>query len=367
MDRLKIVLFVFPILLLTIDFLWFLIKGKRLYNYVVTLSLEVTGMLILPFIYLSVFDEKTNDCCSLSATFSPEHRPTIYFLIALCVAVYFYSSTKKGIASPIIEVLTNAILLLGFVFNVFIAIQIGDIFWPFGNIPVAILLIFQLINNHHVFLAYSQADASEPTSYFTKIAWKILTLHPFLKIPLLFVLCLPILTIIASLLLLFGQKPDSIVRAFTDTYKHGFSQLDHLCDNVNCGGHFLCSVAANGHRDLVSPIRYGERNGNKIICNRQLLVANAFEELVAQKLPRTHKFMRRQYNKVGNAIHQHYHIFHNKFVSDCIYLCMKPLEIMFLLTIYTVDKRPENRIATQYLNQRDRQALSGQGNPAHSV
>jgi hypothetical protein len=120
----------------------------------------------------------------------------------------------------------------------------------------------------------------------------------------------------------------------------------------------LCSVAANGHKKVVSPIRYGERNGNKIICNRQLLIANAFEELVQQKLPNAHKIIRHQYNKVGNAIHHHYHIFNNKFVSDCIYILMKPLEIFFLLTLYTFDKRPENRIAQQYLNKWDREALN---------
>lgn len=167
----------------------------------------------------------------------------------------------------------------------------------------------------------------------------------------------PILTIITSVLLLFGQKPDSIVRAFTDTYHHGLSQLDYLCDNVDCGGHYLCSVAANGHKQIVCPIRYGERNGNKIICNRQLLIANAFEELIAQRLPRMHKVIRRQYNKVGNAIHKHYHLFNNKFISDLIYILMKPLELLFLFALYLFDTKPETRIAMQYLSKSDRQAI----------
>lgn len=347
-----------PSLLLTIDFATFLFTGTRLYNKGLTRLLEIAGMVGLPILYLWMLDENTNDCCNDSATFSPAHKPTIYILIAFCIVVYFFSSFKNSIASPMIEVLTNSVLLFGFVFNIFIAVQVGDIFWLFGNIPVGLLFIFQLIQNHTRFMQFKQSASSEPTNTFQKIAWKILTLNPFLKIPLLFILCLPLLTIIASLLLLFGQKPDSIVRAFTDTYKHGFSQLDYLCDNVQCGGHFLCSVAANGHKNVVNPIRYGERNGNKIICNRQLLIANAFEELVEQKLPKTHKVIRRQYNKVGNVIHRHYHIFNNKFVSDCIYILMKPLEMFFLLTIYTFDKRPENRIAKQYLNKCDIQALN---------
>lgn len=356
-----------PSLLLSIDFVMFVITGKRAYNKTITQILEVAGMLGLPILYLWMMDENENNCCSGSATFSPDHKLTIYVLIAICVIAYFYSSFKDGIASPIVEVLTNSLLLFGFVFNIFIAVQVGQILWLIGNIPVGILFIFQLIDNHKTFLEFNQTTSSEPTNSIEKIAWKILTLNPFIKIPLLFILCLPVLTIVTSLLLLFGQKPDSIIRAFTDTYKHGFSQLDHLCDNVHCGGHFLCSVAANGHKEIVNPIRYGERNGNKIICNRQLLIANAFEELVQQKLPETHKIIRLHYNKVGNAIHRHYHIFNKKLVSDCIYILMKPLEIFFLLTLYTFYKRPENRIAKQYLNKLDRQTLNLKSKQVHNI
>jgi len=358
MLTLILILLCLPSLLLTIDFVKFLITGKRLYNNGLTRVLEVAGMLVLPILYLWMLDENKNDCCSDSAAFSPSHKLTIYTLIVICVVVYFYSSYKGKLASPIIEVLTNSILLFGFVFNIFIGIQVGYIFWAIGNIPVGLLFIFRLIENHKIFLEFTQSVSSEPTNPFEIIAHKILMLNPFVKFPFLFVLCLPILTIIASLLLLFGQKPDSIVRAFTDTYKHGFSQLDYLCDNVQCGGHFLCSVAANGHKKVVNPIRYGERNGNKIICNRQLLIANAFEELLEQKLPKTHKIIRHNYNKVGNTIHRHYHIFNNKILSDCVYFLMKPLEIFFLLTIYTFDQKPENRIAKQYLSNWHRQALN---------
>jgi hypothetical protein len=347
-----------PSLLLTIDFLKFLSTGRRLYSRALTRLLEVAGLLILPVFYLWMVDEKTNDCCGDSATFSSAHKLTIYILIAISLVTYFYSSFKRGLASPIIEVLTNSLLLFGFIFNLVIAIQVGLIFSLFGNIPVGILFLFQLIQNHNTFVELNQSSSSEPANSFERMAWKILMLNPFIKVPFLFILFLPLLTIIASLLLLFGQKPDSIVRAFTDTYKHGFSQLDYLCNNVQCGGHFLCSVPANGHTQLVAPIRYGERGGNKIICNRQLLIANAFEEIIEQNLPNAHKAIRHQYNKIGNAIHQHYHIFNNKFVSDCVYILMKPLEMFFLLTIYTLDKKPENRIARQYLSKSHRQVIN---------
>lgn len=347
-----------PSLLLTIDFIYFLIKGERFYELKINRILEIAGMIILPLLYLILFDEDKNDCCNNSATFSPDHKLSIYAFITSSIIVYFYSSYKNGLSSPIIEVFSNSMLLFGFVLNIFIAIQVEETLWVLGNIPVGILFIFRLVENHKIFLDNSQRTLSRPINSWGKIAWKILALHPIMKIPVLFVICLPIITIIASLLLLFGQKPDSIIKAFTDTYKHGFSKLDHLCENIDCGGHFLCSVAANGHKEIVNPIRYGERNGSKIICNRQLLIANAFEELLQQNLPQTHRVIRQQYNKVGNAIHHHYHIFNNKFVSDFIYIIMKPAELIFLVTLYTFDTKPENRIAKQYLNKKDRLNLN---------
>jgi hypothetical protein len=347
-----------PTLFLILDFINVIFTGERLHDKVITRILEITGMVIFPAIYLWGLDGVTNDCCSDSATFSPEHRLSILVLIAICVINYFYASFKSNIASPIVEVFSNALLLLGLILNIFIAIQIGDLYWIFGNVPVGLLFISQLIINHQRFLETNMPVSAEPLSYWEKRAWAILTSKPLAKFPLLFVLSLPILRIIAALLTIFGQKPDSIIRAFTETYHHGFSQLDYMCDNVACGGHFLCSVAANGHKAVVSPIRYGERNGQKIICNRQLLVANAFEELIQQKFPKTHRVIRRQYNRVGNVIHRHYHIFNNKFVSDFIFILMKPLEMFFLLTLYTFHKKPENLIAKQYLNQQDREALN---------
>ena len=191
----------------------------------------------------------------------------------------------------------------------------------------------------------------------TNSVFQYLNLEPAAKYPVLFILLVPILVFISVLLLVFGQKPDSMIRAFTDTYKHGFSQLNHLCDNVDCGGHFLCSVGANGHQSIVKPIRYGERNGRRIICNRQLLISNAFEDLIQENLPATHKFIRSNYNKVGHFIHKYYHVFAIKIVSDINYFIMKPFEWFFLLSLYTFDTKPENRIALQYLNNKDKDAI----------
>jgi len=85
-------LFALPALLLTIDFLNFLVSGRRLYHKAFTWVLEVTGMLGLPLLYLWMLDESKNNCCSDSATFSPDHKLTIYVLVAISIIAYFYSS-----------------------------------------------------------------------------------------------------------------------------------------------------------------------------------------------------------------------------------------------------------------------------------
>jgi len=358
MGLIIILLFSLPVLLIIFDFTKYLITGKRSDYTKVNRVLELISIVGIPMFFLFGFAENSNDCCSESAPFSPEHVLTIYVLIGICTIAYFISSYKKEIISPILETLINSLLLGGIVLNVFIAIQVKiPILWGLGNLPVVLLFILALVKNQKEVAEYSQNFDLDSLNAIEKLSWKILNSTLWIKIPLLLVLCLPILTLLSGFLMLFGQKPDSIIKVFTDTYKHGFSQLDYMCDNVQCGGHFLCSVAANGHKEIVNPTRLGERGGNKIMCNRQLLVANAFEELVEENLPGMHHFIRKNYNKVGAVIHRYYGIFNLKFIADFVYVIMKPLEWFFLVVLYTFDRYPENRIAKQYLSRADRKEI----------
>ncbi len=347
-----------PAVLLSIDLFYYIVTKKRLLSKLVLDILDFLTMLLLPLLYLIMLDEKRNDCCSESATFSPDHKLTMYIWIMICIANYFYAKYKKKLSSPIIEVASNTLLLGGFLLNIFIALQIEEpLYNAIGCLPIGILFTYQLISNYQKYIETYNEKSIENVGILERWSRKILTSSPFVQYPILLILSSPILIILTCILLLFGQKPDSIVRAFTDTYHHGFSQLDYQCANVECGGHYLCSVAANGDKKIVKPIRYGERHGNKIICNRQLLIANAFEEIIETKLPRLHRIVRRNYNKVGNLIHRYYYIFNNKKLADFIYFLMKPLEWLFLLVIYTVDTNPENRIARQYISSNDKQIL----------
>lgn len=348
----------FPALITFIDFLGFLFTGYPVVNKALLRVTEVLALIILPSMYADFGAE--NDCCGDSAVFSPDHQLTIGIVIILCLVAYFYSSYRVKIATPVVEILINSFLLIGIVLNIIIAIHTKDVWLAIGgNMPIIFLAIFVLIKNQRKFIDYSQDLKFNQKSKFENIAWRVLNLRPILKFPIILILCLPILVILSGILLLVGQKPDSMIRAFTDTYKHGLSQWDYKCENVQCGGHYLCSVAANGHSKIVKPQRWGVRNGHRIICNRQLLISNAFEDLIQDKLPFLHKPIRRQYNKVGNLIHRYYGVFNNKIISDIIYILMKPLEWFFLLSLYTFDRKPENRIAKQYISNVHRQQIDG--------
>ena len=97
---------------------------------------------------------------------------------------------------------------------------------------------------------------------------------------------------------------------------------------------------------LVKPIRYGIRRNQKIVVNRQLCIANAFEQLIEEKTPRFHKAIRYIYDKYGYPLSKH---INTPLQADVTYIFMKPLEYIFLIILYLFDKEPENRIAKQYL------------------
>ena len=159
------------------------------------------------------------------------------------------------------------------------------------------------------------------------------------------VLMLPLLGIIIAILLLFGQAPDSVIKAWTETADWRLS-LKEAPQNIYYDEHYLCTVAAGGHKKIVKPIRKGIRHGHEVIVNRQLCVANAFEQILEEKTPRFHKLVRGVYDRYGFPIAR---LIKSKWMADIIYFLMKPLEWIFLMVIYMIDVHPENRIATQYM------------------
>ena len=160
------------------------------------------------------------------------------------------------------------------------------------------------------------------------------------------VLMLPLLGIIIAILLLFGQAPDSVIKAWTETADWRLS-MKEAPQNIYYDEHYLCTVAAGGHKKIVKPLRKGVRHGHEVIVNRQLCVANAFEQILEEKTPRFHKLVRGIYDRYGFPVAR---LIKSKWIADIIYILMKPLEWIFLMVIYMSDVHPENRIATQYMS-----------------
>lgn len=160
-----------------------------------------------------------------------------------------------------------------------------------------------------------------------------------------FLAMIPLYGIVICILCLFGQKPDSVIKAFTQTSDWILSG-EISPPPVEYDAHYLCTVSLRGHRGLVKPIRYGIRRGNRIVVNRQLCVANAFEQLLQERTPRFHKAVRHFYDTYGYPISKW---ITNPWSADVVYLIMKPLEWIFVAVLYLFDEKPENRICSQYL------------------
>lgn len=355
---------IFSSVIVSFNFFYYLVRREIKTENSLFTAIEILTVVIIPIAFLTFADiGKENECCGDSAVFSPKHRIGIYAAILFYTIAYIAAIKKRILFPPVMELLINISLIIGVVINVLLCVHLnktdlGGLFWMMGNVPIIMLLVLKLIQRQQLIQNHISENKLSVNNAFGRIALNILQLNPLIKYPVLLLLVLPVTLLLSLILLIFGQKPDSLIRAFTDTYKHGFSQLDYMCDNVDCGGHFLCSVGAKGHKRIVKPIRYGERNGNKIICTRQLLVSNAFEDLLQEKFPKSHRSIRSHYNKVGSFIHKYYHFFNIKWVSDIVYILMKPLEWIFLLVLYTFDECPENRIAKQYLSAKDRKSIN---------
>ena len=188
-------------------------------------------------------------------------------------------------------------------------------------------------------------DKKEPEERITRSGWQYRLVNTLLKYNVLIFVCLFFLiSVFEVLFILFGQGADAPIKAFTDTADWTFSKQIPP-PPVEYDGHYLCTVAAGGHKGVVKPLRYGRRRGQRIVVNRQLCIANAFEDYIKEKMPRFHKAVRGFYDAYGYPLSKH---ITTPVRADMVYLLMKPLEWCFLLFLYLFDVRPEERIGRQY-------------------
>lgn len=259
------------------------------------------------------------------------------------------SSIKMEKMPPLIIVLSIAAMYLGIIECVLWCIQIfSKEYWllclfPLNCVIIAIKTIWYKIREwnsmeiHHQHVYKGHPILNYFNQKLTNAAyWPTMA----------FVFLWPLMGIMICILVLFGQAPDIIVKTWTETAGWGLSQQTAPPNLPQDSGHYLCTVAAMGHSKIVKPLRMGERHGQPIVVNRQLCIANAFEQIIEEKTPKFHKWVRNVYDTYGFPIAK---LIRTKCAADVVYFIMKPLEWIFLIVIYLCDTQPENRIAVQYL------------------
>ena len=267
--------------------------------------------------------------------------PTFFTFAALTLlALIIYSYRDANSLSPLANIFCISGILGGVVL-----LLVFDNQLQVASFHTFFLLIYS-INLLWVRIKEWQEDRTEITyenrllQYFHQLLNKSRN-WPWLAV----LLALPTLALVVLILMLFGQQPDSMIKAWTNTADWAFSQKIPP-QNLIIDQHYLCTVAAGGHEKVVKPQRMGIRHGHPVVVNRQLCIANAFEQVLEEKTPRFHRFLRRNYDRYGYPFAKHNK---KKWAMDVIYYLMKPLEWIFLLVLYLVDRKPENRIAMQYI------------------
>lgn len=307
--------------------------------------LFVCGMGTYSAEYTTAIDIIDNGYTPLSYTYLL--TPFIFFLLSTgsCLALWL-----KGRAMPPLQlVLCMVFLMIGVGISIAIIMQTADYKEANGN-P----LIFLPLPCSYLIIAYclilkilkEEARTATARSYSNK-SLQLLNramANAYLQPLWVLVLLLPVFWLIVLLLALLGQDTHSMQKVFTETTMWHFSQKEHP-PFLGHDGHYLCTVAACGNPEIVKPLRLGSRHGYTIIVNRQLQVANAFEQLMEERLPSIHRFIRKNYDRYGYPLSKKINTASR---SNLVYIIMKPVEYFFLAILYLCCLKPEEKIARQY-------------------
>lgn len=263
--------------------------------------------------------------------------PEIYGLLVLhaATAVGYAISRRRVTDLPAkVEPWIVALLLVGLLLHVALAIQLADLVVGLLLFPLTLPLItpFALIVVFWRELARRLRAAGER-------ARSPASLGPgLLRSPL-------VLGAHALIQGLWLGHPSAALDVFARTCTHAFSALPLEVARSSCG-HYLCTIAARGHPSLVRPERLGVRRGEIIVVNRQLAIANAFEELLHVRWPRFGRAARRGYDRLAIPICGW---IKSRWLADVLYLAMKPAEWLFYVALLALDPQsPETRIDAMY-------------------
>lgn len=288
---------------------------------------------------------------------SQRHAPIapsyyVWFALLLCLCLLAFYTLWRPLAGqlpPLVQVFAIAVLYITTAYVVVWTIQVYEPDRPMDLYLLVPAVVFALIAARTIATVVQRhaldADRAEKVETHARLAWLHALLTRAKTWPILaFGIALPALGLVYALLVLLGQGPHALIRAFTDTSQWTLSQ--HTSPpNLSYDEHYLCTVAAGGHPQLVQPLRGGIRHGHPVTVNRQLLIANAFEQVISDRLPRTHRAIRRLYDRYGFDLATR---IKTPWAADVVWVLMKPCEWVFLAVIYLCVNYPEDLIAMQY-------------------
>ncbi len=333
----------------------------------------LTGVLFLVVLpILGLFVDAAADTCEpkCDPSFRPLAMPEVFGLVPihLVSAVAFFLSARRPEAlSPRAEAMIATSLLGGIVLDSVLAVQFLKavplamfliplpILMPYG---AWILLVTSLVSRlrsrgHEALVARAEeaARAKVPQEVGYRkpaeldVAPKVVTRRPLdLGTTVRGVLGVPVLLGLHAVVnAIVFRSPTGGVDAFLRTCSY---PLSHLGVPVPKDCHYLCTIAAQGSPKLVKPYRWGVRRGQAIVVNRQLALANAFEDLLHERWPRVGRVARRTYDTLAFPVSR---ALTRRWLANVIYVAMKPAELVFALVLLFCDPGdPEARIDRMY-------------------
>jgi hypothetical protein len=307
---------------------------------------------------------QVSSCDVGDTAFRPLAEPEVWGLVALhacTVLAYAISRRRPAALRPVAEVLVHATLLAGIAVHVVLQVHFSRwlpaaALFPPVFLPCAAPLLTAILYGQEVRLrlrrrgveaAMRPAPQAPDSAYREGPPQVPLPPEPRVHRPTL----ARALALAPALLgahavvqaLLFGRA-NAAITVVTRTCGHVFSSIPVEIIPKDC--HYLCTVAARGHVWLVKPERLGRRRGVPIVVNRQLALANAFEDLLHERWPRFGRLARQAYDRVGLPVSRY---LRRPLLADAVYLAMKPAEWAFYAVLLLLDRGdPEARIDRMY-------------------
>lgn len=353
-----IILFGIPIVLTVFNF-WNLFGSKKIFPHFFLITTIAVGLFFYGiFLSLCSSSASVNESVAIGTFHSIlNHDYLLSFILPCAIGgaglfiIAFFPAKKL---SPLIAVFGLAGTFLLNIYNILFAIQYSKFVFTQGKLgidlfPYLFHLNVILLSIYHVRKQINQQLALiEERNLKSKYTWQK-KLYQFLSNSVRwhlagFLVIFPVAILLEIILILFGQGAAGAINVFAMTADWTFS-TQVPPPPIEYSGHYLCTVAAGGHKKVVKPLRFGKRRGQKIVVNRQLMVANAFEELIQDRWPKFHKAVRSFYDNHGYPLAK---IITTKFRADMIYILMKPAEMIFLFCLYLFCANPEEKISRQY-------------------